>query len=75
MPDRYADADPDEIVTVLGLGSMSLRNAVRRCAPRKEEERGTAGVLLPLVARRVGKRPNAYDVNDFHKLAEMERFR
>ena len=75
MSDLYPDADPEEFVTVVSVGAMTLRSAVRRYIAARETALATGGVLMTMVAREVGKDPASFDVNDLEKLAEMERFR
>ena len=36
MTDRYADADPEQTVTVTGVGHMTLRRAVHEYDDRRE---------------------------------------
>ena len=71
MADRYADAEPDETVTVTGVGSMTLRRAVRKC----DDWRDHHGLGLVLVYRDAGKEPPVFDMADLSRLAEMDRFR
>ena len=71
MTDRYADADPEETVTVTGVGSMTLRRAVRKYEDWREHH----GLGLVLVYRDVGKDPSFFDIADLSRLAEMDRFR
>lgn len=58
--DDYDDLDPEEIVTVMGLGPMSLRNAVLRYV----EASRTPGVRTTVILREAGKEPVTFDVND-----------
>ena len=74
MTDRYADADPDEIVTV-GAQAMSLRTAVRRWVKAREETQGTSLVITGITPREVGKQPGSFLPDDMDRLAEMDRFR
>ena len=71
MAETYADADPEEPVTVTGVGSMTLRRAVRKCEDWREHH----GLKLVLVYREGGKAPSMFDMADLGRLAEMERFR
>lgn len=71
MADRYADAEPDETVTVTGVGPMTLRRAVRKCDDWREHH----GLSLVLVYRGAGKEPPTFDMGDLDRLSEMERFR
>ena len=48
MTDRYADADPEETVTVEGVGHMTLRRAVHKYDDWREHH----GLGLVLVYRR-----------------------
>ena len=74
MFDPYADADPEELVT-LGGQAMSLRTAVRRYVKAREETLGTTHVIAGIVARGVGKEPGSFLPADMDRLAELERFR
>ena len=71
MTDRYASADPEENVTVEGVGSMTLRRAVRKCDDWREHH----GLGLALVYREAGKEPSTFDMTDLSRLAEMKRFK
>ena len=71
MADRYADADPEETVTVTGVGPMTLRRAVRKYDDWREHH----GLPLVIVYREGGKEPSMFDMSDLGRLAEMERFR
>ena len=71
MADRYADADPDEIVSVTGVGPMTLRRAVRK----QDDWREHHGLALVVVYRDAGKEPSVFDAGDLSRLAEMERFK
>lgn len=71
MADDYADADPDEAVTVTGVGPMTLRRAVRKCEDWREHH----GLKLAVVYRQGGKAPSMFDMADLGRLAEIERFR
>ena len=71
MPDAYADADPEEGVTVTGVGPMTLRRAVRKYVDWREHH----GLPLVVVYREAGKQPSMFDMGDLSRLAEMERFR
>ena len=71
MADPYADADPDEAVTVTGVGPMTLRRAVRKYEDWREHH----GLGLVLVYREAGKEPSLFNMADLSRLAEMERFR
>ncbi|MGI4764814.1 MAG: hypothetical protein ACRYGP_07075 [Janthinobacterium lividum] len=71
MTDRYADADPEETVTVTGVGPMTLRRAVRKC----DDWRDHHGLPLVVVYREAGKEPSLFDMGDLGRLAEAERFR
>lgn len=75
MADCYADANPEEFVTVVGVGPMTLRTAVKGYVAAREKAAGTAGVLLTVVAQEAGKEPASFDPNDLDGLAEMEGFR
>lgn len=74
MADRYADADPDETVSVGGQ-AMSLRTAVRRWIKAREETRGTPNIITGITPREAGREPGSFLPEDMDKLAEMERFR
>ena len=71
MVDRYADADPEETVTVTGVGPTTLRRAVRKSDDWREHH----GLPLVVVYREAGKEPSMFDMGDLGRLAEMERFR
>ena len=71
MTDRYADADPDETVTVTDIGSMTLRRAVHKCEDWREHH----GLKLALIYREGEKKPPTFDMADLGRMAEMERFR
>lgn len=71
VAEPYADANPDEPVTVTGVGPMTLRRAVRKCEDWREHH----GLGLVLVYREAGKEPSMFDMADLGRLAEMERFR
>ena len=71
VAETYADADPEEAVTVTGVGPMTLRRAVRKCDDWREHH----GLKLVLVYREAGKDPTMYDMADLGRMAEMERFR
>ena len=71
MADRYADAEPDETVTVTGVGPMTLRRAVRKCDDWREHH----GLPLVLVCREAGKEPSTFDTGDLNRLAELDRFK
>ena len=70
----YADADPEEMVTVGGQ-AVSLRTAVRRYIAAREETLNTTGIVVGVVAREVGKIPGSLIPADMDILAELERFR
>ena len=70
MTDRYADADPEEFVVVVGLGPMTLQTAVRMWAAASK----VPGVLIAPVAREASKDPATFKADDLDRLAEMERF-
>ncbi len=71
MSETYADADPDETVTVTDVGSMTLRRAVHKCEDWREHH----GLKLALVYREAGKEPPTFDMGDLGRMAEMERFK
>ena len=71
MTDRYADADPEETVTVEGVGSMTLRRAVHKYDDWREHH----GLSLALVYREAGKEPSTFDMADLSRLSETERFK
>ena len=71
MADRYADADPEETVTVTGVGAMTLRRAVHKRVDWREHH----GLTLVLIYRGAGKDPASFDAGDLDRLAELERFR
>ncbi len=71
MADTYADASPEETVTVAGVGAMTLRRAVRKCDDWREHH----GLGLVLVYREAGKEPPMFDMADLNRLAEVERFK
>ncbi len=71
MSDHYSDADPDENVTVEGVGHMPLRRAVHKA----DDWRDHHGLGLVLVYREAGKEPAFFDMADLSRLAEMERFK
>lgn len=71
MTDTYQDADPEETVTVTGVGSMTLQRAVRKCVDWREHH----GLGLLLVYREAGKEPSSFDMEDLSRLAEMERLK
>ena len=71
MADPYADADPDEAVTVTGVGPMTLRRAVHKYEDWREHH----GLGMVLVYRESGKEPSMFEMVDLSRLAEMERFR
>ena len=66
-----SEADPEETVTVTGVGSMTLRRAVRKCDDWREHH----GLRLVLVYREAGKEPSSFDMADLSRLAEIERFK
>ena len=70
MGGRYADADPEEFVVVVGLGPMTLQTAVRMWAAASK----VPGALIAPVAREAGKDPATFEADDLDRLAEMERF-
>lgn len=70
MVEVYPDADPDETVTVTGVGHMTLREAIRKydhCC----EQHGPALIVY----REIGKAPSMFDMIDLGRLAQMNRFR
>ena len=71
MANRYADADPDEPVTVTGVGAMTLRRAVHKRVDWREHH----GLALVLVYREAGKEPTIFDAGDLDRLAELDPFR
>ena len=71
MADRYADAEPDEAVTVTGVGPMTLRRAVRKHDDWREHH----GLPRGLVYREAGKEPPTFDMGDLSRLSEVDRFR
>ena len=71
MTDRYADADPEETVTVEGVGYMTLRRAVRKYDDWREHH----GLGVVLVYCDAGKEPSFFDMVDLSRLAEKERFK
>ena len=71
MTDRYADADPEETVTVEGVGHMTLRRAVHKADDWREHH----GLSLVHVYRGWAKQPPTFDMADLSRLAEMERFK
>ncbi len=71
MANRYADADPEEAVTVTGVGAMTLRRAVHKRVDWREHH----GLTLVLVYRGAGKDPTSFDAGDLDRLAELEQFR
>jgi hypothetical protein len=71
MADRYADADPDEAVTVTGVGPTTLGRAVRKHVSWREEH----GLTLVIVYRAPGKVPATFDAADLDRLAELDRFK
>lgn len=71
MVDRYADAEPDETVTVTDVGPMTLGRAVRKHGDWRDHH----GLGLVLVYRDPGKQPPTFDMADLGRLAEMDRFR
>lgn len=71
MADRYADADPEESITVTGVGSMTLRRAVRKYEDWREHH----GLGLVVVYREAGKEPPLFDMADLSRLSETGRFR
>ncbi|MGI3901714.1 MAG: hypothetical protein ACRYGP_22730 [Janthinobacterium lividum] len=71
MADHYADADPEETVTVTGVGPMTLRRAVKKYDDWREHH----GLPLVLVYREAGKEPPLFDMGDLGRLAEVERFK
>lgn len=71
MGEAYADADPDEAVTVTGVGPMTLRRAVHKFDDWREHH----GLPLAIVYRDIGKEPTIFDMGDLGRLAEMERFK
>ena len=71
VAEPYADADPEESVTVTGVGPMTLRRAVRKYEDWREHH----GLSLVLVYREAGKEPSMLDMADLSRLAEMERFK
>lgn len=75
MTDRYANAEPEEFVNVVGVGPMTLRSAVRGYMAAREKAQGTRGVLLTMVAREAGKEPATFEPADMDELAELDRFR
>ena len=71
VADRYADADPEEMVTVEGVGAVTLRRAVHKYGDWSEHH----GLGLVLVYRNDGKEPPTFDMADLEKLAKLDRFR
>ena len=71
MTDPYQDADPEETVTVTGVGPMTLRRAVHKFDDWREHH----GLSLVLVYRDAGKQPSVFDMADLSRLAEIERFK
>ena len=71
MTNIYDDADPEETVTVTGVGPMTLRRAVHKYDDWREHH----GLGLVLVYREAGKEPSFFDMADLSRLAEMDRFR
>lgn len=71
MSYRYADAEPDEAVTVTGVGPMTLRRAVHKCEDWREHH----GLPLVTVYREAGKVPPTFDMADLGHLAETNRFK
>ena len=71
MAETYADADPEEAVTVTGVCPMTLRRAVRKYEDWREHH----GLPLVLVYREAGKEPAMFDMADLGRLADLERFR
>ena len=71
MTDTYDDADPEETVTVTGVGHMTLRRAVHKADDWREHH----GLGLVLVYRDAGKQPSFFDMADLSRLAKMQRFR
>lgn len=67
----FDDLDPEEMVTVIGLGRISLRTAVRKYI----EASRNPGVLVTVILREAGEQPATFDVNDLDRMAQMERFR
>ena len=74
MADRYADADPDESVSVGGQ-TMTLRKAVKRHVEMQERARAGLATTPVLVFRDAGKVPSKFDAEDLGRLADAERFR
>ncbi len=70
MTNTYDEADPEEAVTVEGVGHMTLRRAVHKFDDWREHH----GLGLVLVYREAGKEPPTFDMADLSRLAEMERF-
>ena len=71
MTDRYTDADPEETVTVTGVGHMTLpttHNKYKSLLAQKLKKK-------MLVYRDAGKQPSFFDMADLSRLAKMERFR
>lgn len=71
MAEPYADADPDETVTVTGVGPMALRRAVRKYLSWREDH----GLEAVVVFRKAGKEPPEFDIADLSRLADLERFK
>ncbi len=71
MTATYHDADPEEVVTVTGVGSMTLRRAVHKFDDWREHH----GLGLVLVYRGWAKQPPTFDMADLSRLAELERFK
>jgi hypothetical protein len=61
--------DPDELVTWLGFGDMTLREAVIEFRERSPQKR--AGVILH---RERGKEPASFDAKDLEELAQLPEF-
>ena len=71
MAEIYADVDPEEMVTVTGVGPMTLCRAVRKF----DDWRDHHGLKMVIVYREAGKEPTTFDMGDLGRLAETERFR
>lgn len=67
----YQDADPEEAVSLVGLGPMTLRTAVQLHIKASE----TPGIRVTLIEREAGKTPASFDESDLDNLSELDQYR
>ena len=69
LSETYDDASPNETVFVSGVGSMSLKAAVRRY-----RHAGGDDVVVNCY-RDIGKTPSVFDAVDLERLSRLKRFK